>query len=79
MACHRSSLKAYSEPSQTTKMELFAKIVKGFKPLTIFAINLILNVRLDSEYTSAFITFFETAKSKVAEKSYTALLSFKSL
>ena len=28
---------AYSEPSQTSKLELFAKIVNGYKPLTIFA------------------------------------------
>ena len=28
--------KAYSEPCQTSKMELFAKIVSGVKPLTTF-------------------------------------------
>ena len=26
----------YSEPSQTSKMELFAKIGNGFQPLTVF-------------------------------------------
>ena len=26
----------YPEPSQTSKIEFFAKIVKGFQPLTIF-------------------------------------------
>ena len=28
---------AYSEPSQTSKMKLFVKIVNGFQPFTIFA------------------------------------------
>ena len=28
---------AYSEPCQTSKMELFGKIVNGYDPLTIFA------------------------------------------
>ena len=30
-------LETYSEPCQTSKMECFAKIVNGCKPLTIFA------------------------------------------
>ena len=39
---HRTSLekkipKANSEPSQTSKKKLSAKIVNGFQPLTIFA------------------------------------------
>ena len=38
--------KAYSEPSRTSKMELFAKIANCFQPLTIF----ILDVRQESEY-----------------------------
>ena len=33
---------AYSEPSRTSKMELFAKIVNGWKLLTIFAKSSIL-------------------------------------
>ena len=32
--CFRSE--AYSEPRQTSKMDLFAKIVHGFRLLTIF-------------------------------------------
>ena len=40
---------AYSEPSLISKMELFAKIVKGFQPLSIFAKNSILDVPLGSE------------------------------
>ena len=37
-----------SEPSRTSKMELFAKIAHG-KPLTIFAQSPILDVQLGSE------------------------------
>ena len=35
---------AYPEPSQTSKMELFVKIVKGGNPLTIFEKSSILDV-----------------------------------
>ena len=34
----------YSEPSLTTKIERFVKIIRGFKPLTIFAKSSILGV-----------------------------------
>ena len=34
----------HSEPSQTSKMELFAKIVNGLKPLTVFVKSSILDV-----------------------------------
>ena len=47
----------YSEPSQTSKMKLFAKIIKGFQQLTIFVERSILDVQLCSEY--ACETFFE--------------------
>ena len=43
---------AHSEPSQTYKMERFAKIVNGFQPLPIFAKPSILEVWQGSEYTS---------------------------
>ena len=43
---------AYSEPSQKYKMELFAKINKGYKLLTIFAKSAILDVWLGSKWTS---------------------------
>ena len=43
---------AYLERSQTYTMELFGKIVKGFKPLTISAKNSIVDVRMGSKYTS---------------------------
>ena len=34
----------HSEPCQTLKMELFAKIVNGFQTLTVFAKSSILDV-----------------------------------
>ena len=40
-------------PSQTSKMELFAKIINGFQLLNIFAKISILDVRLGFEYASA--------------------------
>ena len=42
---------AYSEPCQTSKMELFAKIVNGWKPLTVFTKRFLLYVWQCSEYT----------------------------
>ena len=44
---------AYSEPRQKSKEELFAKIVHGFRRLTIFVKSSILDVGLRSEYVSA--------------------------
>ena len=41
-ALESSSL--YSEPCQTSKTELFAKIVKGWRPLSIFSQSFILDV-----------------------------------
>ena len=43
---------AHSESSRTSKMDLFAKIVNGVQPLTIFAKRSILDVQLGSEYAS---------------------------
>ena len=43
---------AYSETGWTPKMELFAKIVNCFKPLTIFAKSSILDVRVGCVYAS---------------------------
>ena len=42
----------YSKPSQTSKMERFAKKIDGFYPLTISAKHSILEIWLGSEYTS---------------------------
>ena len=40
----------YLEPSQTSKMTFFAKIVDGFQLPTIFANKFILHVRKGFEY-----------------------------
>ena len=45
---------AYSEPSQTSKIEHFAKVIYGFEPLTFLAESSILDVWLGSECVSAF-------------------------
>ena len=42
----------YSEPSRTSTMKLFAKIVKDFQLLTIFIKSIILDIRLCFEYAS---------------------------
>ena len=52
LVMRRWSLHAYSEASRTSKMELIAKIVNGWKPLTVFAKRFILDVWLGSEYAS---------------------------
>ena len=44
---------ANSEPRQTSKMGLFAKIVHGSRPLTILVKSFISDVRLGSENPSA--------------------------
>ena len=43
---------AYLKPSQTSKKELFAKIINSWKPLTTFAKSTILDGPLGSEYAS---------------------------
>ena len=43
---------AYTKPSQTSKIELFSKIVSGFQALNIFAKSFILDVWQISEWTS---------------------------
>ena len=42
-------LRAYLEPSQRSKMKLYAKINNGFQALNIFAKSSILDFWLDSE------------------------------
>ena len=42
----------YPEPGQTSMIEPFAKIVKGFQLLTIFIKSSILDIRLGFEYAS---------------------------
>ena len=41
--------------SQTSKLELFTKLVNGLQPLTIFTKIFILDVRMGSEYASGGI------------------------
>ena len=48
----KQNLEAYLEPCQTSKMELFAKIVNDWKPLSIFAKRSILEFWPGSEYSS---------------------------
>ena len=43
---------ACSQPNQTSKIEIFVKMVHGFRPITISAKNSILDVWQGSEYTS---------------------------
>ena len=42
----------FSELSQTSKMELFAKLISGIQPLTIFTKHSILDVSQGYDYTS---------------------------
>lgn len=48
----QKSLEAYWEPHQISKTELFAKVVNGFKSLTIFPKPFIVDVWKGSDYTS---------------------------
>ena len=41
---HLSNSEAYLEPIRISKMKYFAKILNGFKPLSIFARSFILEV-----------------------------------
>ena len=47
--------KVYSEPSQISKMDHFAKIVYGWKPSTTFGEHFIIDVWLCSEYITEII------------------------
>ena len=47
------------QPSQTSKMEHFLKIVSGIKLLTIFIKRSILDVSVGSKYTSVFCKYSE--------------------
>ena len=48
------SLEYSEEPSQTSTMEHFVKIINSLKPLIIFIKSSILDVWLGSEYTSGY-------------------------
>ena len=63
-----TNAEACSEPCQASKMERFAKIVNGDKPLTIFARLCILDVCQSSEYASVagqFPTMFPPNKKSI--------------
>ena len=47
-------LVAFLEPSETSKMELYVKIVNDIKLLTIFTESSILDFWMGSKYTSVF-------------------------
>ena len=47
------SVEAYTAPCQTSKMDLFPKMVKSLQPFTIFAKNLIIDVLQGSVHTYA--------------------------
>ena len=46
----RCYTEAYSEPKQTSKMDLLKKIINDWQPLTIFAKNSILDIRLGFDW-----------------------------
>ena len=52
----------YSKPSRTYKIELIAKIVNSWKPLTFIAKISILDLRLGFEYTSAIRIIWNKTK-----------------
>ena len=54
----RVVLEAYTEPSQISKMEYFAKTVDAFQALTIFEKSSILEISLGSEYASEYCQLF---------------------
>ena len=53
---YSQALEVYLDPIQTSKMELFPKIVNTFQALTIFAKNSVVDVSLGSECASEFKT-----------------------
>ena len=66
----------YSEPSQTSKMKCFAKIVSGFEPLTIFAKQSIWDVWTVSQHAPAFRETTENFIVLFSEMKFGLLLLF---
>ena len=62
---------AYPRPCKTSKMKLFAKIVDGFQPSTVFAKSAILIVCLISKYASkssifcSYLVYFPAQARKI--------------
>ena len=52
-----NSQEGYLEPSQTSKIKLFAEMVRNFQLLTIFEKISILDLRLRSEYACIQLIF----------------------
>ena len=69
---------AYSEPSRTSKMKLFPKILNGLKQLIIFAKSSILDIRLGSKYTPGNHTGNQK-KAKFLEVTYKLLKDFNNI
>ena len=57
---------AYSEASQTSKMDSSTKTVNDLKPLTIFAKPSVLDVWQDSEYAPSFKDCYKTGRNSCA-------------
>ena len=55
MMCIYSHSEAHSEPCQTSKIELRARIINGWKHVTVFVKSLTLGVWQCSEYTSTIL------------------------
>ena len=55
-----------SEPFETSKIELFAKIVNDLKALTIFGKNSILNAWLNSDCACLETTIYFTIKENIS-------------
>ena len=60
----------YSEPCQTPKIELFVKIVSGWKLLTIFAKSFILDIWQGSEYASGPNEWLKKVQIRIYMQSY---------
>ena len=63
----------YSEPSKTSKMELFAKIVNCIQPLAIFGKHFILGISQGYKYTSNKTKQKLGALSLISQKVRTAI------
>ena len=66
----RSASEAHLEPSQTSKMEILAHIVKSWKLLTIFAKNSILDIWLGFEYASICTHYTKQKKNHKPKVAY---------
>ena len=64
----QSCWEVYSEPSQISKTEYFLKIINDWKPLTIFAKSIVLDVWLSSKYGVKYLVRNETQLKKKEEE-----------